>query len=158
MTRFEIACIEDAVQLSEVQKRAFDSQVPDHMPDLGGPPGYDSVEWQIETMQQTPYIKIRQDGAIVGGIVLEPQGPDHCHVGRIFLDPPFHGLGIGTQAFAWLEKTYPQVTLWTLRTPSYHTRNQRFYERLGYRRTGKDIEVFPGFVLVGFEKRIEVEP
>lgn len=153
MISFEIAREEDAPALMEVQKIAFDSQVPDHLPDLGGPPGYDTVAWQIETMQQVPYIKILEDGKIIGGIVLEPEEPGHCHVGRIFLHPDVHSRGIGTQAFAWLEATYPLYERWTLRTPSYHTRNRRFYERLGYRVTGEK-EIFPGFVLTEYEKRM----
>jgi GNAT superfamily N-acetyltransferase len=154
MIRFEIACPEDAARLAEVQKRAFDSQVPDEMPDLGGPPGYDSPAWQAETMQQTPYIKILEDGDILGGIVLRIPEPDHCHVERIFLDPPYHRRGIGTQAFAWLEQTHPQYRLWTLRTPAFALSNQRLYERLGYRKTGEK-EIFPGFSLIEYEKRIE---
>ena len=157
MLRFEIASPEDAERLMLVQKLAFDSQVPDDMPDLGGPRGYDSVDWQLEMMTQFPYIKILEDDAIIGGILLKPMGPNHCHVDRIFLVPEVHGRGIGTQAFAWLEKTYPQYSLWTLRTPTFHTRNQRFYEMLGYRKTGGEIEIFPGLVLVEFEKRIPDE-
>lgn len=153
MVCFEKAGEQDAVLLKDVQMRAFLSQVPLDMPDLGGPDGYDSAEWQIEMMHKVPYIKILHDDILIGGIVLEPESADHCHVNRIFLDPPFHGKGIGTQAFAWLEKTYPEFRLWTLRTPAFHIRNQRFYERLGYQRVG-ELEVFPGFVLVEYEKRM----
>jgi RimJ/RimL family protein N-acetyltransferase len=156
MIRFEIACEADAARLMEVQKHAFDSQVFEELPNLGGPPGYDSVAWQIETMNQAPYIKLLEDETIIGGIVLEPMGPEHCHLGRIFLDPPYHGRGIGTQAMAWLEKTYPEYRLWTLRTPALNLRNQRLYERLGYRKTGEK-EIFPGFVLFEYEKRIHNE-
>ena len=153
MIRFEYAVATDAARLMEVQVRAFESQTPPDMPELKGPPGYDSVEWQIQTMQEVPYLKIMEAEAIVGGIVLTPQSPMHCHVERIFLDPPVHSRGIGTQAFAWLEQTYPQYDCWTLRTPLFHLRNQRFYEHLGYVKTGTK-EVFPGFVLIEYEKRI----
>jgi RimJ/RimL family protein N-acetyltransferase len=155
MIRFEIAEPADAEQLRDVQMRAFLSQIPAEKPDLGPPPGADSVEWQIERMGEAPYIKILNDGAIIGGIVLEIEEPDHCHVNRIFLDPPYHGRGIGTQAFGWLERTYPQFHRWTLRTAAFQTRNQCFYERIGYVKTG-EMEAFPGFILFEYEKRIEL--
>ncbi|HVK05770.1 MAG TPA: GNAT family N-acetyltransferase [Armatimonadaceae bacterium] len=151
--RFEAAEEGDAEALARVQKAAFDSQVPPERPDLGGPPGYDAPEWQRETMREAPYFRVLRDGEIVGGIVLRLPEPGHVHVERVFLHPDHHGAGIGTRAFAWLEATHPHVALWTLRTPAFHTRNQRLYERLGYRRTG-EVEVFPGFSLVEYEKRI----
>jgi GNAT superfamily N-acetyltransferase len=153
MVRFEKATEADAEKLMEVQVSAFLSQIPDDKREIGGPPGYDSVEWQVHTMHQVPYIKILTDDQIIGGIVLRPMGADHYHVERIFLHPAYHRRGIGTQAFAWLETTYPQVRVWTLRSPALFTWNQRFYEKLDYRRTG-EMEVFPGFVLIEYEKRI----
>ncbi len=151
MVQFQLTQEDDAAQLTAIQKRAFDSQVPPEMPDLGGPPGYDSVDHQIDMMRRGPYYKVLVDDAIVGGIILDPKSPNHCHVEIVFIDPLLHSQGIGTQAFHWLEATHPQYTLWTLRTPAFHKRNQRFYERLGYVKVG-ETEVFPGFILFLYEK------
>ena len=156
MIQFEMACEADAVVLKDIQMRAFLSQVPPDMPDLGGPEGYDTVEWQIESMKSAFYIKILSNDEIVGGMVLDEEEPDHCHLNRIFIDPPYHGQGIGTQALQWLEKRFSRYSRWTLRTAAFHIRNQRLYERLGYKRTG-EVEIMPGFSLVEYEKRIGVE-
>lgn len=154
MIRFENTVDADAEALATVQKRAFDSQIPEDMQEIGGPPGYDSAEWQLEMMHRGPYMKILVDEQIIGGIILTLTEPDHCHVDRIFLDPAYHSQGIGTQAFAWLEHTYPSVQLWTLRTAAFQLRNQRFYEKLGYRKTGEK-EVIPRLILIEYEKRIK---
>ena len=154
MIEFEKATEADAAALTRVQVVAFESQLPPELADAGGPEGYDSVAWQVKAMREMPYYKIVRDGEIVGGVVLEVPEPDHAHVERVFLHPDHHGQGIGTRTFAWLEAAHPQITLWTLRTPAFNTRNQRFYERLGYRRTGGQVEILPGFALLEYEKRV----
>jgi len=153
MIRFARAAEEDAAELAQIQMRAFHSQNPPGFPKLSGPPGYDSVTWQIEMMKQVPYTKIIEGATIVGGLVLLPKSPTHCHVERIYLDPLCHGRGIGTQTMKWMEKTWPEYKQWTLRTPAFHVGNQRFYEGLGYLRVGER-EVMPGFLMVEYEKRI----
>ena len=52
MIRFEKAKIEDASALALVSKRAFHSDIHCGAPELGGPPGYDSPDWQIHAMKE----------------------------------------------------------------------------------------------------------
>ena len=52
------------------------------------------------------------------------------------MHPDYQNQGIGSQAMTFLEETYPHINQWTLDTPVWAKRNQRFYEKHGYVKTG----------------------
>jgi hypothetical protein len=56
-----------------------------------------------------------------------------------------------SQQVAFIERTFP-ATVWTLGTPTFATRNQHFYERLGFVKAGET--VFPDITLIQYEKRM----
>ena len=76
----------DALTLSEISKRAFDSDVFLGGPSAGGPPGYESVSFYTEMARQGHLYKLTEEGQIVGGAILFLQG-DALNVGRIFVAP-----------------------------------------------------------------------
>jgi ribosomal protein S18 acetylase RimI-like enzyme len=148
---FERAATGDAETLVKVQIRAFhhDSVIYPGV-EIGGPPGYDSVENALKKMAQDDYYKIVCDEQIVGGIVVFDFGEGHFHLDLIYIDPDYHNQGIGTRAMQFLERTYP-AKKWTLDTPQYAVRNQHFYEKFGYVKV-KEYEQ-DGFGLIAYEKR-----
>jgi ribosomal protein S18 acetylase RimI-like enzyme len=158
--RFEKARLQDAEALAKVQKRAFDLAENADKYGGGGPPGYDTTEWQAETMEQIPYYTILRDGAIVGGIVAnaEPE-PGHYYLKRLFVDPDFQNQGIASEALTFIENELP-ARRWTLHTPYLSFANQHFYEKRGYKKIGElriedlpDIPEAPkDFVLFHYEK------
>jgi GNAT superfamily N-acetyltransferase len=149
---FERAIPVDAVALTEVQTRTFDDDSRRFLGQpSGGPPGYDSVGWQVQRMQRgADYYKILADGQIVGGMIVFKPGPDTMVLGRIYVDPDFQDRGIGTQAMAWVEAQYPGAQTWRLDTPTWATRNHHFYEKLGYKR----VRVVAAEENVEYEKRL----
>jgi GNAT superfamily N-acetyltransferase len=149
MIRFLKARAADAQTLAQVSKRAFDSDVHCGAPGPGGPPGYDSAEWQRRMMRVGQYYKIVQDGRIVGGIIVFPQRPRHYELGRIFVDPDVQNQGIGARAFEFLWETYPLAKRWTLGTPAWNRRTRHFYRKLGFVEVGID-----GHDGIRFEKQI----
>lgn len=120
--------------------------------ELGGPPGYDSVEVALQKIKEDIYYKILADGQIVGGIVVYDHGEGHFHLDLIYIDPAQHDRGIGTQAMTLLEAAHPALK-WTLDTPLYAVRNQHFYEKFGYIKV-KDFTADDGFALIAYEKRL----
>jgi GNAT superfamily N-acetyltransferase len=150
---FEKPTIADAQSLVDLQIRAFhdDARIYPGV-EIGGPPGYDSVEQMLDDMTKHPCYKIVCDGRIVGGIVVFDRGNRHLHLDRIFIDPDYHNRGIGTRAMQFIEETYP-ATLWTLDTPTYAIRNQHFYEKFGYVR-GEEFLADEGIMLFAYEKRL----
>jgi ribosomal protein S18 acetylase RimI-like enzyme len=68
---------------------------------------------------------------------------------RIFIDPYYHGQGIGRKAFEFLFNTFPEIKTWKLKTPKWNKRTSKFYNKVGLEVTRED-ERFNYF-----EKRIE---
>lgn len=53
------------------------------------------------------------------------------------IHPDYQNLGYGTECINLMEKMHLDITVWTLETPSFSKKNQYFYEKCGYQRTGK---------------------
>ncbi len=138
MITLERAAPEDADALTTIQTRTFDDDSRRHgRGERGGPPGYDSAEWQQRMMREADYYKILEDGRIVGGAILFDKGGGHIYLGRIYLAPECQNRGVGAQALRLIESAYPSANRWTLETPAWALRNQHFYEREGYVKTGE---------------------
>ena len=96
---------------------------------------------------------ITVDGAIVGGAFVMAFGEKGI-LGSIFLDPQYQHKGYGKQALLMIEKLYPKVTRWKLDTPSESYGLHKFYESLGYVKTGEmEDRGMKGFI---YEKSIVV--
>ena len=72
--------------------------------------------------------RIREDGEIVGGLVLkiDPQ-TQHNHLELLFISPEAHSKGLGFAAWQEVERLYPETRVWETCTPSFETRNVHFY-------------------------------
>ena len=149
---FERAAPDDAEALVKAQIAAFHYDEVLY-PGVGesGPPGYDSVDLALKRMQQDEFYKIVVDGQIVGGMILFSKGEGHWHLDLLNIVPEYHNRGIGTRAMQFIEQTYA-ATKWTLDTPTYATRNQHFYEKLGYVKVGE--KEYPDITLIAYEKQV----
>jgi GNAT superfamily N-acetyltransferase len=150
---FERAILADAEALVKVQIRAFhdDARIYPGV-EIGGPPGYDSVEETLKKTVQDDFYKIKAEDQIIGGIVVFDFGEGHFHLDLIFIDPDYHNRGIGTQAMHFIERAYPTAKTWSLDTPQYAVRNHHFYEKFGYVKVKE--ETVDGVPLVCYEKRL----
>jgi ribosomal protein S18 acetylase RimI-like enzyme len=149
---FEKATPGDAEDLVNVQIAAFhdDARLYPGV-EIGGPPGYDSVEAMLATIARGECHKVSLDDEIIGAITFVDQGEGHLHLDVLAIDPAHHNMGVGTQAMGFIEQAFP-ATVWTLETPTFATRNQHFYEKLGYVRVGE--RVSPDITLIQYEKRL----
>jgi len=144
----------DAPKLAQLCKKAFDTDVYVGAPgSSGGPPGYDSAEFQIRAMSWLHYYKIIRGERIVGGLLVDVRGRTHGVLERIFVDPDLHRIGIGTRAMETMFGLYPQVRLWTLGTPEWNVRTKSFYEKLGFVQVGWD-HGEPGWRGRWYEKKL----
>jgi ribosomal protein S18 acetylase RimI-like enzyme len=149
---FEQATPADAEDLVKVQIAAFHDDARLHPGvEIGGPDGYDSVEAMLAKIARGECHKVSLDGEIIGAITVIDQDAGHFHLDVLAIDPAHHNTGFGTQAMAFIERTFP-ATVWTLDTPTFATRNQHFYERLGFVRVGET--VFTDITLIQYEKRM----
>ena len=72
--------------------------------------------------------RIRKDGKIVGGLVLQiNEETQHNHLDLLFVSPDVHSQGIGYAAWQEVEKLYPETKVWETCTPYFEKRNIHFY-------------------------------
>lgn len=148
------AGIEDADILTETCRNAFDSDSEFGAPGPGGPPGYDSVEWNVDKIKNRylHYYKIREGNEIIGGFIAGDRGPDYMVCERIWVDPSQMRKGIGTRTFHLIWNLYPSADLWVLGTPEWNTRTNPFYQSIGFVQIGKTHEY--SWNGIYYEKRI----
>lgn len=143
MSRYSVelqpAAIEDAETLAETCRKAFESDSDYGAPGPGGPPGYDSIEWNIDKIKNRylHYYKILMENDIVGGFIVGDRGPDYMVCERIWVDPDQMRKGIGTRTFNLIWNLYPSADLWVLGTPEWNTRSNPFYQSIGFTQIGK---------------------
>ncbi len=87
--------------------------------------------------------RIREDGRIVGGLVLTiNEETQHNHLDLLFVTPNAHSKGVGTAAWKEVERLYPETKVWETCTPYFETRNIHFYvNKCGFH----IVEFFNGF-------------
>jgi GNAT superfamily N-acetyltransferase len=143
---------EDAEVLADISRRAFESDTRVGAGSPGGPPGYDSPEWQSRMAAEAEsYLVVESEDGIVGGMIVFGTDGDYW-LGRMYIDPERQGRGLGSEALARLEATRPDWTRWRLETPPWNRRTQEFYRKAGYEPVGRSPS---GDVL--FEKRARRE-
>lgn len=155
LIQLERAAPADADALTAICTRSFEGYARLHGYGAEGcPPGYSSAAWHRKYITRAHYYAIWQDGALAGGILIFPSGGEAYEIAQLYVDPAYQGQGVGRQAMLAAEAAYPRAVHWTLNTPLWALSNQRFYEGLGYQKSG--LIDLPGvdFPLVVYEKWI----
>ena len=146
---FEEITKEDIPILTNIMKRAFDDDAQKHLGiEEGGPPGYDNGDFFREWLfgyDESIGQKIIVDGQVIGGFIVWDLEHKHNILGTIFIDPDCQDKGIGTQAWDYIEASYPDAKSWTLDTPTWAIKNHHFYaKKCGFQRveTKDDMVIF----------------
>ncbi|RDE15727.1 MAG: hypothetical protein C4K49_05720 [Candidatus Thorarchaeota archaeon] len=147
--------VADAEILTEKCKRAFDSDSDVGAPGPGGPPGYDSMEWNSHAIKNAylQYYKVVSGNDIVGGFIAGDRGPGYQVCERIWIDPNHMRKGIGQKVFELVWGQYPSADLWVLDTPEWNLRTKPFYEKVGFVQIGTTHHL-PQWSQRYYEKRI----
>lgn len=134
MIKFEKALESDAKILVEIQKRAFcvDVNICGE-----GPPGYDSVEYQIKIMNSHIYNKILEGDSIIGGFYILCLGNGLYDIVRLFIDTEYQGKGIGSMALQSIENMFSDIEILELEASDFRKDNHIFYENRGYIKIGE---------------------
>ena len=97
----------------------------DHMEEDGEIISRKTIE---ESIDNGVAYRIREDGRIVGGLVLNiDEETQHNHLDLLFVNPTAHSNGIGYAAWQEVERLYPETKVWETCTPYFETRNIHFY-------------------------------
>jgi len=142
---------DDVEVLTEIQIRTFvaDNKHKPHGCSMEGPPGYNSIKWNMHWVEHTLYYKILFNGQIVGGMILFELEKQHFEVGRIWIDPEFQNQGIGQASMRDMFDMHPG-------TPTWAIRNQHFYENLGFVKIREtDVDPDLGWSGIEYERIIE---
>lgn len=149
----ERAKIEDAAALVKVKVSSFSREATLYG---SGPPGYDSLENQMQGIKHGYCYKIVSNDRIIGGMGVYDKGNGHFRIGSIYIDLDFQNQGIGTLAMKFIGREFPRVTKWSLETPYLSYMNHHFYEKLGFVKVGATEPESDrnGFYLFLYEKMI----
>ena len=126
------ASTSDALTLTGISKRAFDSDVQVGAVSVGGPPGYMSVPFHTKMARQGYLYKLTEEGLIVGGALLFFKD-SVLNIGRVFVSPENFRKGYGIFMMQEIEAMFPEAKEFTLDTPIWNTRTNSFYTKLGYK-------------------------
>ena len=137
--KFEQAGTADALTLTGISKRSFDSDIEVGAPSKEGPPGYMSVPFHTKMARAKTLYKLTDNGLIVGGALLFPQN-DVLNIGRIFVAPEHFRKGSGIFIMQEIESLFSDVKEFTLDTPVWNIRTNSFYSKLGYKEIKRDKE------------------
>ena len=129
----------DALTLTGISKRSFDSDIEVGAPAKGGPPGYSSVTFYTKMARQKHLYKLIDNGLIIGGALLFAD-KERLNVGRIFVAPEHFRKGYGIFMMHEVENMFPEVKEFTLDTPVWNARTNSFYSKLGYKEIKRDKE------------------
>ena len=122
----------DALTLTGISKRSFESDVLVGGPSKGGPPGYMSVQFHTKMARMKHLYKLSENGLIIGGAILSLKD-DVLSIERIFVAPESFRKSYGIFMMKEIEGLFPEVKKYMLDTPDWNIRTNSFYKKLGYR-------------------------
>ncbi len=142
----------DAEALQELQKRSFGALLAKYL-DYETNPAMESLEALRRKLAEPgrEYYLIKE-GESIAGFACIKQAENSLWVTPIGLLPEHQGRGLGKEAMRALEALYANASIWELMTIAEEPNLCRFYEKLGYSRTGKTSVVKPGMNLVHYSK------
>ena len=135
--QFMPAGTSDALTLTGLSKRAFETDVLVGGPSKGGPPGYMSVPFHTKMARMKHLYKLTDNGLIVGGAILNLKD-DTLNIDRIFIAPEHFRKGYGIFMMQEIEGLFPDVKEYKLDTPIWNVRTNAFYTKLGYKEVKRD--------------------
>lgn len=123
--------IKEVPLLTDISKRAFDSDIEVGAPGPGGPGEYDNPLWHMKMLKEGRLFCYLEDDKIIGGALIWIT-PKYVYIGRIFIDPSLFNKGYGIKLMKAIEETYPRKE-YQLDTPTWNIRTNKFYQKIGYK-------------------------
>ena len=130
----------NALTLTGISKRSFETDVSVGGPSKGGPPGYMSVPFHTKMARMKHLYKLTDNGLVVGGAILSLKD-DVLNIERIFVAPEYFRKGYGLFMMKQIEELFSNVKRFLLDTPDWNVRTNSLYKKLGYKelRRGKGL-------------------
>ncbi|MGI6453698.1 MAG: GNAT family N-acetyltransferase [Syntrophomonadaceae bacterium] len=148
---FAPAQIDDAEKIIEIIKAAFAEDIEMYGSQSLPMLAHLNVKRIQYAINNHIYYNILDGHLIIGGIHVVKQNCFRFYLDKLYLYPKYQNKGIGTKAMEFIERQYPQATLWTLHTSSQNRKNQYFYEKIGYQRV-RESQVSDRLRLIEYQK------
>jgi len=150
-----LAAIEDAEQILELQKLAYQSEAEIYQ-DFNIPPLTQTISEIKEEFDSLTFLKAVDGTKIIGSVRARSDG-NSCFIGRVIVHPDSQGNGIGTRLMNAIEDYFADVRRYELFTGTRSIANIRFYDRLGYK-PFKEMAVNESLSLVFMDKTGDPAP
>lgn len=152
----------DVNTLCELQRAAF-LPIYEKYHDLGNPylRGPEDISKRLDSPSFRYFTILAETGEIIGGVLYRCKGKTpfieslkegEYYLTRIYIKPDRQGRGIGKSAILMCEKEFPDAVKFYVDFPQELEKNRRCYENAHFHAGGKELEVEPGLILVGYEK------
>lgn len=148
----------DCRAIHAMQVEAF-AELLEKYGDAATNPGAEPLERIEARMAQdaTDYYLILAESRQIGAARVQRLPENVYRVAPIFILPAFQGKGYAQAAVGALEEMYPQAEAWKLDTIREEAKLCHLYEKLGYRRTGREEILQPGMTIVYYGKQKRTE-
>lgn len=147
------AHIGDCEEIHKMQVKSF-KHLLDKYDDINTNPGAESLEKIISRMKQefTDYYFIQLDDKNIGAIRIIRLKGNVCRISPMFILPGFQGKGYAQQTIKAVEALYSHADSWQLDTIKEETKLCHIYEKMGYKRTGKEEVIQDNMTIVYYSK------
>lgn len=151
--KLQKAYIGDCEEIHKMQVKSF-KHLLDKYDDINTNPGAESLEKIIGRMKQefTDYYFIKLDDKNIGAIRIVRLKGNVCRISPMFILPEFQGKGYAQQTIRAVEALFSQADSWQLDTIKEETKLCHLYEKMGYKRTGKEEVIQDNMSIVCYSK------
>ncbi|MBM7614340.1 GNAT family N-acetyltransferase [Alkaliphilus hydrothermalis] len=151
------ATLQDCETIHHMQRKAFASLLEKYK-DYDTNPGKEEIDQIYRRFNQsfTDYYLIEDEDKVLGAIrIIRKENENMCRVSPIFILPKYQGLGIAQKVFNIIENTYPWARKWELDTILQEQGHCYLYEKLGYKKTGRENKINEKMTIVYYEKMMD---
>lgn len=151
--KLQKAYISDCEEIHKMQVKSFKNLL-DKYDDINTNPGAESLEKIISRMKQefTDYYFIQLNDKNIGVIRIMRLKGNVCRISPMFILPEFQGKGFAQQTINAVEALYSQADSWKLDTIKEETKLCHLYEKMGYKKTGKEEVIQDNMTIVYYSK------
>ena len=126
----ELASIEDAEEILELQKLAYKSEA-EIIGDFTIPPLLQTIDEIRSEFNYQIFLKVSVDNKIIGSVRCYLKKRT-CYIGKLIVHPDCQNHGIGTRLLAAAEKQFSTAERFELFTSCKSVKNLHIYEKCGY--------------------------
>lgn len=152
------ATIEDCGEIHRLQIESF-AELLEKYNDIKTNPGAESYERIVVRFKQdfTDYYLIQDNDINVGAIRIVRLEGDVCRISPMFILPEYQGNGLAQQVIKAVELIYPYAKAWCLETIKEEEKLCYLYEKMGYKKAGKEEKIQENMTIIYYAKSTNLE-